>query len=113
MKAARYPFYQVAMCCAGHIPCKTDSNIPSLVQALTIWRESIPQTTAMEADCIDVEDFHEYLRGDIMKFLRQGIQLPYELGSLDGDVSCNAAVTLQNITKMLDFLNPRKKIIDN
>jgi hypothetical protein len=51
----------------------------------------------MEAVCIDVGDFHEYLWGDIVKFLRQGIQLPYQLGSLDGDVSCHAVVTLQHI----------------
>ena len=83
------------MCCAGHIPSKTHSNIPSLVKVFTIGREDIPKTTAMEADCIDVEYFHEDMWGHIVKFMGQRIELPNELCSLDGDVSCHAVVTLQ------------------
>ena len=55
----------------GDLKSMADSNIPCLVQALTIVGDDVPQSTSMKAYSIDVEDLHEDHGGDMVELLGQ------------------------------------------
>ena len=64
---------QVPVGSPWHFTGQPHADIPRLVKALTLLAEQIPQSTAMKAGAVDVEDGQENIRSGIVELLGKRI----------------------------------------
>ena len=64
-----FGFNQVPMGGVGHTQSMSDGDIPRFVQSVCLTRHKVPQTRAIEAGSIDVEELDSYRRINEMKLL--------------------------------------------